>query len=216
MSEPFFSVIVPAHNASGHIRKLLDSVASQSSRDYELIVVCDNCTDDTEQIARGYGAVTESVSFGRDGLSRDRGIELASGTWILFADDDDWFLHEYVFQQIHDAIMNHAGTGIDVLAFGYIFRTKGYRPPFGQELYTPRVAHVWAKCWRRQAVIDAGAKFGDAVFSSDTYFLRAMREYCNGEAFPLNMPMYYYNFMRPGSQTDLFVHGKIRQSPVAE
>jgi hypothetical protein len=29
------------------------------------------------------------------------------------------------------------------------------------------------------------------------------------------MPIYYYNFMRPGSQTDLFCKGIIRQSPVA-
>ena len=99
MSNPVFSVIVPAHNAENHIRRLLDSIAAQTFTDYELIVVCDNCTDSTEQIAQLYGARTERVSFGRDGLARDRGIELARGSWILFADDDDWFMHENVFQE---------------------------------------------------------------------------------------------------------------------
>lgn len=214
MSNPFFSVIIPAHNAENHIRKLLDSIASQSFRDYEIIVICDNCTDNTEQIAREYGAITENVSFGRDGLSRDRGIELAQGRYILFADDDDWFLHEFCFEQLAEIL--YRSPGIQVLAFGYIFRTKGYKAPSYEELYTPRIAHVWAKCWHRQTVLDAGAKFGDAVFSSDTYFLKAMKDYLGGYASSYDMPIYYYNFMRQGSQTDLFCKGIIHQSPVAE
>ena len=108
------------------------------------------------------------------------------------------------------------GDGIIVLAFGYVFRTKGYKAPAGDELFTPRIAHVWAKAWRRTSVLDAGAKFGDAVFSSDTYFLKAMKEYTDGFTQTFNMPIYYYNFLRLGSQTDLFVKGRIRQSPVAE
>ena len=214
MSNPLFSVIIPAHNASAYIRKGLDSIASQSFRDYELIVVCDNCSDDTQQIAQQYGATTYSVTFGRDGLSRDYGIDHAKGEWILFMDDDDWFLHEFVFQQLADQI-KHFVHPVNVLSFGYIFRTKGYKPPIDPELFTPRVAHIWSKCWRRDTIIQENARFGDAVFSSDTYFLKAMRSHiASGSA--INMPMYYYNFLRPGSQTDLFRKGIIRQSPVAE
>lgn len=216
MKSTLLSVIIPAYNAENHIRKLLDSIAAQSFHDYEIIVICDSCTDNTQKIAQEYGAITESVSFHRDGLARDRGVELANGQWILFADDDDWFLHEYCFQQLADVIMNGNGNGLDVIAFGYVFRTKGYKEPFGKELFTPRIAHVWSKCWRKQAILNAGAKFTDAVFSSDTYFLKSMREYCNGQALPFNMPLYYYNFMRKGSQTDLFRQGIIRQSTVAE
>ena len=215
MGKPLFSIIIPAYNAEGHIRRLLDSVKAQEYTNYELIVVCDSCGDRTEDIAKEYGAITAAVNYGSDGLSRDHGIRMATGDWILFADDDDWFLHEYCFQQLADILLKN-GDGIDVLAFGYIFRTKGYKPPEGHELFTPRIAHVWSKAWRRTSVIDAGAMFGDAVFSSDTYFLKAMKEYTDGYAQTFNMPLYYYNFLRPGSQTDLFVRGKIRQSPVAE
>ena len=210
MSSPVFSVIIPAHNAENHIRKLLDSIACQSFDSYEIIVICDNCTDNTEQIAREYGAITENVSFGRDGLSRDRGLELANGYWILFADDDDWFLHDYCFQQIYDEIVS---KNIDMLEFGCIFKTKGYMPPNPNTLFTPRIAHVWTKAWRRAVI--GNARFGDAVFSSDTYFLRAMRDKIKAYS-TLNMPIYYYNFMRPGSQTDLFCKGIIRETPVAE
>jgi glycosyltransferase involved in cell wall biosynthesis len=48
MSKPFFSVIVPAHNSAEYIQRGLQSIVSQSFTDYELIVVCDACTDNTK------------------------------------------------------------------------------------------------------------------------------------------------------------------------
>ena len=216
MSNPFFSVIIPAHNAENHIIKGLESIKTQTFSDFELIVVCDNCTDRTEDIAHAYDAATYNVSFGRDGLARDYGIAQAHGDWILFMDDDDWFLHEFVFQMIHDEICRCENEyGIEALAFGYIFRHRGYKAPYDDELFTPRIAHVWSKAWKRETVIQAGARFGDAVFCSDTYFLRDMNMAVHNIG-TMNMPMYYYNFMRAGSQTDLFCRGIIHQSPVAE
>lgn len=211
MDEPFFSVIIPAHNSQGYIQEGLRSIDRQSFRDFELIVVCDSCTDATEDIAKAYGARTENVSFGRDGLTRDRGLELAHGKWILFMDDDDWFIHEYCFQQVHDEIVRC--PGIDMLAFGCVFKTKGYLPPDHGRLFTPRVSHVWTKAWRRDRI--GTARFGDAVFCSDTYFLRDMKKNVRHYQF-LDMPIYYYNFKRHGSQTDLFCRGIIHESPVAE
>lgn len=210
MTTPFFSVIVPAYNSSSFIRRGLASVQDQSFRDFELIVVCDSCTDNTERIAQTYRARTDNVRYGLDGLTRDHGLRMATGKYVLFMDDDDWFLHEYCFQQLADTL---AGNEVDVLAFGYIFRTKGYDRPTPQRLFTPRIDHVWSSCWRRDVIGDA--HFGNARFCSDTYFLKAMRTRVNSYSL-LDMPIYYYNFMRPGSQTDLFVKGIIKQSPVAE
>lgn len=212
MSNPFFSVIVPAYNASGHIHKLLDSVKSQTFTDYELIVVCDNCTDDTQNIAESYGAITDAVAFGSDGLTRDRGIELATGTWILFADDDDWFCHEQCFLNLADFIKQQDDT-TDVVAFGYQKRNIGYFPPSPRTLFVPRIDHVWSSAWRRERIGDA--RFTDAVFCSDTYFLKSMKPHVRKAAF-FDYYVYYYNFLRPGSQTDLFCRGIIHESPVAE
>ena len=66
-----FSVIIPAHNSEKFISKALDSIKNQSCRDFELIVVCDRCTDNTKAIAESYGAKTLEVDYGRDGLSRN-------------------------------------------------------------------------------------------------------------------------------------------------
>ena len=210
MSNPFFSIIIPTHNAEPHIRKCLESIAQQSFKDYELIVVCDCCTDNTEKIAKSYGAITQNVRFRNDGPTRDVGIEIAKGEWVLFIDDDDWYLHEYVFQQLVDVL----GTqNEDVLSFGYVWKGRGYTPPTYEDIFKPRVSRVWSKAWKRSAIGDA--RFGNAVFSADTYFLKAMKNR-NPRTALFDMPLYYYNFLRPGSQTDLFCKGQIRQSPVAE
>ena len=208
MSNPFFSIIIPAYNAENHIRKLLDSIRSQTFTNYEVIVVCDSCTDNTEQIAQSCGAITDTVSFGRDGLSRARGIELASGQWILFADDDDWFLHDSAFSALYQIASR---TQADVIAFAYECRTRGIVHPSSRTIFVPRIDHVWSSAWRRSAI--GNARFGDAVFCSDTYFLKGMR-HCSYTI--LDTPLYYYNFLRPGSQTDLFCKGIIKESPVAE
>lgn len=211
-----FSVIIPAHNSEQYIKKGIESIVFQQFKDYELIIVCDRCTDHTQDVAGMYGARTVAVDFGSDGLSRDKGLEMAQGDWILFLDDDDWFLHEYCFKQLADEIKSYDAweteNDIDVMAFGYVCRNRGYVEPSKDTIFTPGDAHVWSNCWRRSSA--KGAKFGDAVYCSDTYFIRDMRlRVKRYELF--NMPLVYYNFMREGSQTDKMIKGEIRVSPVA-
>ena len=117
MSKPFFSVIVPAHNSAEFIWKGLQSIRAQTFKDYEMIVVCDNCTDNTQNIVSEYADKVIVTGHGHDGLARNAGIDAADGEWILFMDDDDWWLHEYAFQQIADMVGQH---GENVLAYSFI------------------------------------------------------------------------------------------------
>ncbi|MBQ2558301.1 MAG: glycosyltransferase family 2 protein [Lachnospiraceae bacterium] len=186
-----FSIIIPAYNAEGHIRRALDSIAQQTYRDYELIVVCDSCTDATEEIAKGYGARTASVDFHRDGLTRNIGIDMAQGEWILFMDDDDWWLHEYVLEQL----AGMAGReNEDILAFSFIWKGVKYAAP-GTNGGGHYIA-VWNKCWRRSFIGDT--RFPDTENWSDVEFHAAMMAK-RPRIVQWDMPMYYYNYMRPGS-----------------
>ena len=185
-----FSIIIPAHNAAEHIQNALDSVIEQTFTDYELIVVCDSCTDDTEQIAQEYGARTVAVEYHCDGPTRNRGIDLATGDWILFMDDDDWWLHEYVLEQINSKLTD----AIDVLAFSFIWRGVKYASPRSNAgtLYPS----VWNKCWRRSFI--GSTRFPNVYSISDSYFHSEMMEK-NPRIQTWDMPMYYYNYLRPGS-----------------
>lgn len=209
MSEhPFFSVIIPTHNGEDRIGRAIDSCLTQTFHGYEIIVVCDDCTDNTFHVVNrmlanhqnhGYDSKIVEVYVHRDGLARNAGIDIALGKYILFLDDDDWFLHEFVFQQMHDLLKN---ADFDVLNYAIIWRTVGYRadPP---GVFIPMVAgHVW----RREFIADT--RFDDGQYSSDLRFLQKMIDK-EPDGIWTALPMYYYNFMRPGSLSDLHERGEI-------
>ena len=193
MKKPFFSVIVPAHNSASIISKGLQSIIDQTFTDYELIVVCDTCTDRTATVARKFTDRVITTNFGMDGLARNAGIDAAEGHWLIFMDDDDWFLHEFVFQQLHDAAID---TDADLLVFDFIWKGRGYYRNDGNVV---NIA-VWSKCWRREFVGDT--RFPAIPFTSDEPFMQEIIAK-KPRALFMGVPMYYYNYMRKGSQTEL-------------
>ena len=194
-----FSIIIPAHNSSYFIERALRSVKEQTYTDYELIVVCDACTDPTAEIARRWAHKVVITAYGNDGLARNAGLDIASGEYVLFMDDDDWWLHEYVLQMIVDRL--NETTPTDILLFGFIWKGRGYTPP--RRGIRGMWPNVWSKCWRRSFIGDT--RFPDVKMESDLHFTRAVIDKVEDDDqldfWP--MPMYYYNYMRPGSQTEI-------------
>lgn len=186
-----FSIIIPAHNSAGYIQNALDSVVEQTFEDYELIVVCDSCTDNTEEIAKEYGARTVAVDYHCDGLTRNKGIEMAQGEWVLFIDDDDWWLHEFVLDQLNSRI----NDAIDILCFSFIFRGIKYADPLGNG--GSYWVACWNKCYKRSAI--GSSRFSDTTDgSADVQFFSQM--FNKGLRIATwDMPMYYYNYYRSGS-----------------
>lgn len=200
MGNPFFSIIIPTHNGADRIGKALESCTAQSFRDFEIIVVCDCCTDDTARIGQDRGARVVFVRERRDGLARNAGLDIAQGEWILFLDDDDWWLHEFVFQQLYDIIRKDSTA--DVVNFGIVWRSVGVRAkPPGK--YLPMVA---GHCWRREFIGDT--RFDNAPYSSDLHFLDSLIAKHPVGLWSV-MPMYYYNYLRPGSLSDQHKKGEI-------
>lgn len=190
-----FSFIIPAFNAEDHIVKGLESIKAQTFKDYELIVVCDRCKDRTKEIAEGYGAKTLEVDFGRDGLTRNAGLDIAQGEYILFMDDDDWLLHEFVFEQINKKLKETNDP--ELLCFSFIWKGVMYANPIAKsgQLYPS----VWNKCWRRDYI--GNHRFTDVYSISDFYFHNEMMKVPHRQVL-FDMPMYYYNYLRPGSISD--------------
>ncbi len=90
------SVIIPAYNRAGTLKKAIDSVLNQSFKDFELIVIDDGSTDETLEILRDYQDRLKSVTIPHSGVSaaRNRGIEEAEGDFMAFLDSDDYWLPE--------------------------------------------------------------------------------------------------------------------------
>lgn len=187
-----FSMILPIHNAENHMRKMLDSIRAQTFTDYELICVCDACDDRSEEIAREYTDIVIPAKNYNTGKSRNMGLALATGEWLLFADDDDWILHEYVFRQLADMTGTH---GEDILMCSFVWKGVGYTRQSEKRHY----AAVWNKAWRREFVGDT--KFSHHPNADDLDFDAAMMAK-NPKIHYWDMPIYYYNYMREGSITE--------------
>lgn len=94
---PKVSVIVTAHNYVEYLEKCLDSVLRQTYDDYEIVVVDDGSTDETPEILRDYSyehpETIKVLTLSGEGLPTacNRGIEAASGEYIIRLDADDYF-----------------------------------------------------------------------------------------------------------------------------
>ena len=97
MSNPTFSVIIPAYNAAATLWSTVESVACQSDRDMEIIIVDDGSTDETASVMREIAcefARIRTVSKRNGGVSsaRNFGASLAKGKFLAFLDaDDTWY-----------------------------------------------------------------------------------------------------------------------------
>ena len=204
---PFFSVIVPEHNSAAFMRKGLDSIREQSFPNYELIIVCDRCEDDTEMIARKYTDRVIEIDAGRCGMARNAGLDAATGEWILFMDDDDYWLHEYAFEMLANNVGKHEE---DILAFSFIFRGKGYARNMPGYLWPA----IWNKAWRREFIERVGARFPDWKHSDDAGF--AQQTHGKAKIAYWDMPFYYYNYLRPGSLTWKIENGILHKDPAED
>jgi glycosyltransferase involved in cell wall biosynthesis len=89
--DPLVSVIIPTFNRSHLLGETLDSVLAQSFKDFEIIVVDDASTDETQSLLKKYSSLKSIVLEVNQGVSfaRNSGIELAKGRYICFLDSDD-------------------------------------------------------------------------------------------------------------------------------
>lgn len=87
------SVVIPVFNGEKFIGAALESVAAQTFEVEEIIVVDNNCTDRTREIAEKFGAKIVQEEKQILAAARNRGIETALCDWIAFLDADDWW-HE--------------------------------------------------------------------------------------------------------------------------
>ena len=88
---PEVSVIIPTYNSARYITEAVDSVLAQTFRDFEVIVIDDGSTDETELVMRQYGVPVKYIRQENTGVSgaRNTGIKESSGRYVAFVDADD-------------------------------------------------------------------------------------------------------------------------------
>jgi len=94
---PKVSVIVPNYNHGNYLNQRIDSIIGQTYQDFELIILDDCSTDDSETVINQYREypkvshiVFNEVNSGTTFKQWKKGIELAKGEYIWIAESDDW------------------------------------------------------------------------------------------------------------------------------
>jgi len=113
---PLVSVILPTYNRASTLERAIQSVLNQTFTDFELIIIDDGSTDDTDLILSKY-AESESVTVlfrNRRGCSaaRNAGITIARGRYLAFQDSDDEWLPDKLAKAVAALAQSDAETGV--------------------------------------------------------------------------------------------------------
>lgn len=103
---PYFSIVIPVYNKKKFIAKTLRSVLEQTFTDYEIIIVNDGSTDQSESEILAFNDTRiQYYSKKNEGvaITRNLGIEKASADYICFLDADDYWFPDFL-ETIHHFI----------------------------------------------------------------------------------------------------------------
>lgn len=119
MNEQLISVIIPFYNTDHRIKKCIESLINQSYKKIEIILVNDGSTDNSLKICQET-AVNDNrikiINLPHSGVSiaRNKGIDLASGEFIMFVDSDD-YVDNTIVERLYNNILE---TGADICQCG--------------------------------------------------------------------------------------------------
>ncbi len=108
------SVIIPVYNVEEYLSQCIESILSQTYRDFELILVDDGSKDQSLQICQRYAEKDSRVKEYHQensgvSVARNKGLSAATGTWVTFIDSDDWvdanFLEDFQIEKNNEADM---------------------------------------------------------------------------------------------------------------
>lgn len=127
MRSPLLSIIIPIFNKGKYIESCLKSIFEQSFQDFEVVIINDGSTDDSDYIIRKMQEIEPRLkyyTFSNSGVSiaRNRGIQRALGDFLMFIDADDWIESGYLERIMSKAQQYEA----DVYIWGVTKETNGH------------------------------------------------------------------------------------------
>ncbi len=192
MKTPFFSIIVPVYNTpASYLEACLESLEKQTFTDIEILLVDDGSEKQTADILDRHAETdnrvkpihqkNHGVSF-----SRNQGIRMAEGTWIMFVDADDWLeydacekLHQHLMDKQCDLLLFNADKVYtdqrQIIRHGLDPNERyDFSVPQTKELFirrtmvgTFRLYFCWDKVYRRDFLVQNELFFPEDVRKSE-------------------------------------------------
>jgi hypothetical protein len=154
---PLVSVIIPTYNYSSVLKYAVQTVLWQTFEDFELLVMGDGCTDDSEAVVAAFGDARVQwhnlpENSGSQSMPNNTGIERARGKYIAYLGHDDLWRPNHL-QALVD-VMDSSGADLAhtllMMIFPEsprhrlygVFGADGYQPPF--QVPPPCLMHLRA------------------------------------------------------------------------
>ena len=115
------SIITPSYNTAGFIAETIRSVQSQTYPNWEMIIIDDCSSDNTDEVVKPFLADDKRIKYLKNernsgaAISRNKALRMAQGKWVAFLDSDDLWLPEKLERQLKFMVEN-----------GYHFSYHGY------------------------------------------------------------------------------------------
>ena len=204
-----YSIIVPVYNVENVLPRCIESILTQTVRDFELILIDDGSPDNSGAICDTYAAkddrirVIHQVNAGVSN-ARNAGLNAARGKRIVFVDSDDYldvtFLQEF------------STSSADLIIGGYTLEGDGVKAPICRKydafeiaaITTDDVLHLFeinrlnyacTKCFNGDIIRQHGLKFNTNLsLAEDTLFVVQYVQYCSHIAQLENTSYHYVRY----------------------
>lgn len=171
------SVIVTVYNTEEYIKKCVDSLLAQSYKNIEILLIDGGSTDKTTEICSKYENKYENIRLIRkenEGVSaaRNKGIDEASGNYILFVDGDDWIEDKTVQTLVWLLEENQADMSY-IIKNGHMYSSGEVLIGNGQKMLlhilNTSSIEIWGKLFRKE--LFKNVRFPVGKENEDIYIL---------------------------------------------
>lgn len=200
------SIIIPVYKAERTINRCIDSVLSQTYKNFELILVDDGSPDSSGTICDEYAGKDHRIHVvhkDNEGVSsaRNTGLDIVNGNYITFIDSDDYVTNHYLEHLISsDADLIVSGfkdmpehnNGENFLDDGY-YKAIELGDFFSEKGNSMLFKSVWGKLFRTDIIKSNNLCFDKhIIFGEDSLFMLKYLNYCNSICTVHNVDYYYF------------------------
>ncbi len=213
------SIIVPIYNAELFLAACIESITSQRYKNIEIILVDDGSVDGSANVCQRYAQKDCRIIYIRQenaGVSsaRNKGLETATGDYVLFVDSDDRLKcetveylvrenvekdHDLVISSYYSVYKDHIES-VDVDE-AELYDTDKIAQYFAQHFLEGSTSSVWAKLYKRNLIQDCfrtDISMGEDLLFNLHYLQRAK------SVRVINEKLYLYNQANPNSLVNNF------------
>jgi glycosyltransferase involved in cell wall biosynthesis len=141
---PIISICIPAYKHIDYLERLLNSISTQTFKDFEVVITDDSPDESVGILLKKYTSLFKihyhkNMSALGTPENWNESIRKANGDWIKLMHNDDWFATEEALQTFYDAIRQNPFTDFFFSAFqnieAYSGKKKSVRMSFADKLF---------------------------------------------------------------------------------